>query len=104
MKFNKEEFIVKHSQKVFNLLKDFLYSENKEIFEDLRTFMMNENLKSFLYEGNKYIIQKSLDNSILAIDQIAEENGVSQEQTRFVLNLMEFLDILTETKEIVSIE
>ena len=105
MKFDQEKFIVRHGPAAFGSLKDFLSAENEEILEEVRNFVMNENLKSFVYEGNKYTIEKVSDGSrIWVIDQVAEENGAPREQTRCMLDLREFSEILAARQELVPVE
>lgn len=101
MKFDKDEFIVKYGQEAFIMLKDFLNRENEEIFRDLKRLIMNGNLRSFSYEGNCYMIERSAGSSkILMIDEVTEENSVWQNLTRFEIDIPDFYNILSEAGDI----
>ncbi len=96
MTVNKDYIISKYGEKAFAKVQDFLYCENKDILSDLKYLISNENLRSFEYEGNKYIISKSFaETTILIVDGIAEENKVFQDSTRLILTIEDFLKIIT---------
>ena len=102
--FNKNQFIDAYSEKIFLQMKYFLFSENKEIIQDLKILLMNDNLRSFTYEGNMYTIQKNLDDSIDIIDSIAEEYGVKEEQVRFSISKKVMIEILSDSDSIIEMD
>lgn len=102
--FNKNQFIAANDKKIFLQMKNFLSAENKEIIEDLKILLMNDNLRGFTYEGNMYTIQKNPDDTIDIIDSVAEKYGVRKEQTRFSISKNKMVEILSEADSIIQTE
>lgn len=80
-----------------NFIVDFVKIElcNKGIKNDLIYITKMENIVSYEYECNQYnVMLNRLDNQVIIKDAVSEENGVSEEYTRYILSLSDFVQLL----------
>lgn len=99
MKFDKNKFIKTNNQFLYNKLCDFLECE-KNSYKEIIHILLCENMKSFMYEGNQYLLTKNEKSSqILIADEIARENGVSDSQCAFIIKKNELLELIINKKD-----
>lgn len=80
-----------------NFIVEFIQTElcNKAIKNDLIYITKMENIISYEYECNQYnVILNRLDKQVIIKDAVSEENGVSEEYTRYTLSLSDFIQVL----------
>ncbi|MGL5515137.1 MAG: hypothetical protein ACRDBM_18150 [Sporomusa sp.] len=97
--FNKDDFIEKNNEFLYQVLNDFLRTEvNKENFPIIYNFIKLTNFRSGEYEGNQYLIKKITSHEVLIIDIVAEEFKNDFSQTRFKISVNELLQLMDEMR------
>lgn len=95
MKFSLYDLKEKYDEFIYNKLNDFISTEINERTIETISFFVRDSKISGEYEGNQYVIFKERNNDILTIiDEVSEEHGVSSDQTRFKLSVVDLLDIM----------
>ncbi|WP_070041548.1 hypothetical protein [Robinsoniella peoriensis] len=99
MNFDKNKFVKDNSQFLYNKLCDFLECEINS-YKDIIHLLLCENIKSFIYEGNQYLLEKNEKSSkILIVDEIARENGVNDSQCVFIIEKNDLIELMYNKKD-----
>ena len=96
MRFDKNKFIKENNQFLYIKLCDFLECEiNEYSIYDITHLLLCENVRSFSYEGNQYLLEKKYGSSrIMIVDEIARTNGVHESQSIFEIDKLDLLELI----------
>ncbi|EGO62226.1 hypothetical protein [Acetonema longum] len=98
--FNKDEFIKRNSEFLYQRLNNFLEIEvNEETFLIIYKFLELQNFRNGEYEGNQYLIHKKNIQEVQIVDMVSEEFCNDFSQTRFDITVYELLDLMNEMKD-----
>jgi len=112
------KILLMFDEQQLNRLKDFLISEiDDDILTETINFVISddkekeEKFQNVLYdgekyeglflEGNQYLIS-SCEKNVLLIDSLSEEQGVNEENTRLVMNIDNFICLISDKREVLN--
>jgi hypothetical protein len=80
----------------------FVISDDKEKEEKFQDILYDgEKYEGLFLEGNQYLIS-SCEKNVLLIDSLSEEQGVNEENTRLVMNIDNFICLISDKKEVLN--
>lgn len=95
MSFQKKDFMMKNTQRSWQVLIDFLNIEiQEENFKTIYTFLKVGNFRKGEYEGNKYILKKLYSEEVVIINLLTEEKCTNSSSIPFCLTVNEMLTIM----------
>ncbi|MFD1988350.1 hypothetical protein ACFSGI_00015 [Paenibacillus nicotianae] len=100
MNFKKKDFMMKNSQRSWEILIDFLNIEIKEEnFKTIYTFLKVGNFRKGEYEGNKHVLKKLYSEEVVIIDLSVEEKDNNSSPIPFCLTVNEMITIMDNIDE-----